>query len=176
MVFTRQLAGEAGFDLTWKRFGATTAIREALYIARDKSVNEIALPQMYSEGAMRRVIASLSDFRDDPHLPQLMVSAIRPQRAIAFEQLPEAEALAKHPKLKGAYDGLRKMRVSLAANFQNNARAQQQLLLRAKSEIVRTLDSGKVLPSPDQAQARTSKAQQPAAAHNAGPRTRGPDR
>ena len=175
-VFTRQLAGEAGFDLTWKRFAATTSGREALYIARDKSVNEIALPQMYSESAMRRVIASLSDFRDDPHLPQLLVSAIRPQRAIAFEQLPEVEALAKHPELKGAYDGMRKMRVTIAENFPNNARAQQQLFLRAKSEIVRTLDTGKVLPSPDQARARTTRAQQPTAAYGAGPRTRGPDR
>ena len=105
-----------------------------------------------------------------------MESAIRPQRAIAFEQLPETEALAKHPELKGAYDGMRKMRVTIAENYPTNASAQQQLLLRAKSEIVRTLDSGKVLPSPDQARARTSRVQQPAAAYGAGPRTRGPDR
>ena len=97
------------------------------------------------------------NLRDDPHLPQLLVSAIRPQRAIAFEQLSEAEALAKHPELKGAYDGMRKMRGTIAENFPNNARAQQQLLLRAKSEIVRTLDSGKVLPPRDQARATPAK-------------------
>jgi hypothetical protein len=75
----------------------------------------------------------------------LLTEAVRPSRALAFEKLPQPEALARHPELQGAYDGLRAMRVSLAERFQGNALAQERFYAQARSEVVRKLDSGQLL-------------------------------
>lgn len=143
-VFTKQLAAASGYNLDWERFNRDTAAREGLYVARDKSVNDIALPDMYSEQAMRYVIASMAQLRNAPKLTQLLDGAIRPLRAIAFEQLPEAEAVARHPELKPVYAGMRTVRESAIAIYPDNETAQQQVLSHVKAKIVATLDSGKL--------------------------------
>lgn len=98
---------------------------------------------MYSERAMRQVIASMTQFRRAPNLPQLLEGAARPLRAIAFEQLPETEAVTKYPELQPLYAGLRTAHESAAALYPNNDTAQQQVLAQVKAKIVATLDSGK---------------------------------
>ncbi|MBD4899642.1 cell filamentation protein Fic, partial [Xanthomonas citri pv. citri] len=42
--FTRELAEASGFHLQWEYFGQNKGGRDALYVARDRSVNELALP------------------------------------------------------------------------------------------------------------------------------------
>lgn len=159
-VFTKQLAAASGYNLDWERFNRDAATREGLYVARDKSVNDIALPDMYSEQAMRQVIASMAQFRQAPNLHQLLAGAVRPLRSIAFEQLPEAEAVAQHAELKPVYAGLRTARESAVAIYPNNDTAQQQVLAQVKAKIVTTLDSGKLPPD-------IQRVQQPPAAYAA---------
>jgi cell filamentation protein len=145
-TFTKQLAAAAGYHIDWERFNRDATSREGLYIARDKSVNDIALPDMYSDQSMRYVIASMSQFRKQPNLQQLLDGAVRPLRAIAFEQLPEAEALAKHPELKPAYAGLQAMRATLDVSIPHGGDFRNQVLLQVKSDIVKGLDSGRAVP------------------------------
>jgi cell filamentation protein len=145
-TFTKQLAAAAGYHIDWESFNRDATSREGLYIARDKSVNDIALPEMYSEQSMRHVIASMSQFRKQPNLQQLLDGVVRPLRAIAFEQLPEAEALAKHPELKPAYAGLHAMRATLDVRVPASRDFSDQVLLQVKSDIVKGLDSGRAVP------------------------------
>jgi cell filamentation protein len=159
-VFTKQLAAASGYHLDWERFNRDIATREGLYVARDKSVNDLALPEMYSEQAMRQVIASMAQFRQAPNLHQLLEGAVQPLRAIAFEQLPEAEAVAQHPELKPVYAGLRAVREAAMVLYPNNDTAQQQVLTEVKAKIVATLDSGKLPPD-------IQRVQQPPAAYEA---------
>ena len=84
--------------------------------------------------------------------------AVRHSRAVAFEHLPEAEALAKHPELKGAFDGLRAMRDMLAERLVGNEQAQSHYGAQARSEVLRKLDCGQLLASPpERPRAREAK-------------------
>ena len=73
-TYTRQLARTAGGVLDWERFSHRPADRDALYIARDISVNRIAQPQIQQEQTMRRVAASLAALKGYKDLPALLVS------------------------------------------------------------------------------------------------------
>lgn len=79
---------------------------------------------------------------------QAFTEAVRHSRAVAFEKLPEAEALVKHPELKGAFDGLRVVAAGIAARFPGNAKAQDLYGIQARSEVLRRLDAGQVVVSP----------------------------
>ena len=150
-TFTAQLAEASGYKIDWERSNQTQITRDALCIARDKSVNDMALPNADHETTMRKIIASVTQYRNDPALPELLERAIRPLRAVAFETLPEAEALKAHPELKGSYDALKSMTAHLqqkqeklegktgAAKFQN------AVMIRVKSDIVKRLNTGAVL-------------------------------
>lgn len=164
-VFTKQLAAASGYNLDWERFNRDAATREGLYVARDKAVNDIALPDMYAEQNMRRIIAAMALFRSAPDLYQMLERAVRPLRAIAFEQWPEAEAVAKHPELKPVYAGMRAARDSALAIYPDNETARQQVLAQVKSRIVATLDGGTLPPD-------IHRVQQPLAAYEADSRPR----
>lgn len=71
----------------------------------------------------------------------------RPARAIAFEQLDQAEAVAKHPELMGAYRELAVQRQALAG-LPVEAKARDDLLAYTKSDIQRRLDDGRIPPLP----------------------------
>lgn len=164
-VFTRQLAAESGYNLDWARFNRDAATREGLYVARDKAVNDIALSDMYAERNMRRIIAAMAPFRTAPNLHQLLEDAVRPLRSIAFEQWPEAEAVAKHPELLPVYAGMCSARESAVAIYPDNETAQQQVLVQVKSRIVATLAGGRLPPD-------IHRVQQPLAAYDADTRPR----
>lgn len=90
-------------------------------------------------------------------IKQVFTEAVRYSRAVAFEKLPEAEALGKHPELKGAFDGLKVMASAIAERFPGNDKAQALYGVQARSEVLRKLDSGQVLASPlDRFQVRES--------------------
>lgn len=99
------------------------------------------------------VEAAVSSFHGDLEpVRRIFLEAIRPSRAVAFDKLPEAEALAKHPELKGAFEGLRAVRHLLAERFPDNAQTHDQYITQVKMKIVHELDAGKILEPPDKTQ------------------------
>ncbi len=90
---------------------------------------------------------------------EILTDAIRPSRAIAFEKLPEAEACAKFPELRKAFDGLRAIedlaRVSMGGNPERVAGYMQQI----RSEFAKRLEQGQPLErarAPEQEASRTA--------------------
>jgi cell filamentation protein len=71
-TFTRQLANASGYELDWARFNFSASTRDALYIARDKAVNAIALPQMQNERSMMRIIGAMKRLSPFRNLAQIL--------------------------------------------------------------------------------------------------------
>lgn len=80
-------------------------------------------------------------------LRQILSEAIRPSRAVAFEQLAENVALAKHPELQGAFDRMHVKQAEIAKAMPDNPRGRDFYEAHQKAEIVRYLDTGR-LPTP----------------------------
>ncbi len=91
-------------------------------------------------------------------IKDLFAEAVRPLRAIAFDKLPEAEAVAKHPELRASYEGLRAIKANLAQRFPDNDKAQSHYFAQARSEVLRKLDAGQVL-EPAQQRAQPNHAE-----------------
>lgn len=105
--FTKQLARESGYELDWERFGGSDVGRDRLYIARDRSVNELAMPHVQHENTMRKIIHTQDRLKGNYSLPDLLRDAVRPSRAVAFERMNKADALQEYPKeLKEAFKTL----------------------------------------------------------------------
>lgn len=93
--FTRQLAERAGYTLNWKRFSQTPAGRDILYIARDRSVNELALPNIQHEDTRRLIMLSMDQVEGNRDLPALLQDVIQAVGEPSWEQqLAEKEARA----------------------------------------------------------------------------------
>ncbi|WP_165909775.1 putative adenosine monophosphate-protein transferase Fic [Variovorax guangxiensis] len=89
---------------------------------------------------------------------QIFSDAIRPARAVAFEHLPQAEAVAKHPELKGTYAGLEAVRDAYAQRFPGDGSLQSKYLTQAQGAVAKALDAGK---TPEPKAERASPVQQP---------------
>ncbi len=126
-TFTRQLARQAGYELAWDRFNHGTTGRDALYIARDHGVNRLAKRYVQHEQTLRRIIHSLNRIKGNPSLQELVRGIISPSRAVAFEQLTEAEAIQEHPELKYAYDTLHAARHYFSKQLANESDVQSAL-------------------------------------------------
>ena len=87
--FTEQLASEAGYDLDWSRFAVSEAGRDILYIARDLSVNEIALPEVSGDNTMRALVYMMDRFSRNRDLADLLRDAISPSVSAAQEKTAE---------------------------------------------------------------------------------------
>lgn len=74
--FTRQLADAAGYKLDWDRFNQSPAGRDILYIARDLSVNRIAMPHVQHEGTKRDILLAMDQFEGNRDLPSLLRDAV----------------------------------------------------------------------------------------------------
>ena len=77
--FTKQLADASGYELDWDRFNASPAGRDVLYVARDLSVNELALPDIRQPGNKRDVLYTLDIYDGSRKLPDLLKDAIEPK-------------------------------------------------------------------------------------------------
>lgn len=114
-----QLAREAGYDLDQTRI--------------DNSKDQ------WNDAARRSFHGDLGP------VTEILNEAIRPSRAIAFEKLPEAEACAKFPELRRAFDGLRAVedlaRVSMAGDPERVASCMQHV----RSEFAKRLEQGQPL-------------------------------
>lgn len=126
-----QIAREVGYDLDQTRI--------------DNSKDQ------WNDAARRSFHGDLTPVKE------ILSEAIRPSRAIAFEKLPEAEACAKFPELRRAFDGLRAIedlaRGSMAGDPERVAGYMQQV----RGEFVKRLEQGQPLErtrAPEQDQAR----------------------
>lgn len=140
--FTRELAEASGYTLDWDRFGKAAGGRDVLYIARDLSVNELALPNIKHDGTKRDVLLSMDQFEGNRDLPKLLRDAIRPSRAIAFEQLPEREAIAEHRDLADAFKTMHAADQYFKAQMPQDAEAQRNALLAVRKHVQTKLDQG----------------------------------
>lgn len=94
-------------------------------------------------------LAAQSSFNGDLEpIKEFFTKAVRPSRAVAFEQLLEADALAKHPELKGVFESLQVMCESLRQHVPNDEKARVGYMAKTREEILINLDAGKILSSP----------------------------
>jgi cell filamentation protein len=82
-AFTTQLAKAAGYEIDWARFSRSRAGRNVLYVARDLSVNRLALPHIESHETRRQVVLTLDRFGGNRDLPDLLRDVVRPLSQIA---------------------------------------------------------------------------------------------
>ena len=75
--FTRQIADAAGYRVEWEWFARAPVGRDLLYIGRDLSVNEQALPEIGNQGTRRDVQYTLDMFEGNRALPDLLSDAVR---------------------------------------------------------------------------------------------------
>lgn len=143
-TFTKQLAREAGYELDWERFNRSTAGRDILYVARDKSVNELALPHIQNHDTRRSVVFSMDQLEGNRSLPELLRDAIRPSRAIAFEQKTEAEALHDYPELADAYKILHTAAKYFETKIPNDIAARSNAVAVVVESIQIRLDEGEI--------------------------------
>jgi len=140
--FTRQLAKKSGYELDWDRFNRSPAGRDILYIARDQSVNKLAMPHIQHDDTRRNIVFSTDQLEGNRNLPELLKDAIRPSRAVAFEQLPKDEAIEKHPDLAEAYKTLHLAGKYFETKMPGNTTAQHEALVVVKKHIQIRLDGG----------------------------------
>ncbi|MFG1298007.1 Fic family protein [Xanthobacter sp. V13C-7B] len=100
--FTRQIADAAGYGVEWERFARAPVGRDLLYIARDLSVNEQALPDVRNHDTRRDVQQALDMFEGNRALPDLLGDAVwRKPPLLTEEQLAApllpAQKLAELP-------------------------------------------------------------------------------
>jgi cell filamentation protein len=104
--FTWQLAQASRHELDWARFDRNDNTRNLLYIARDRAVGTLAVPNIRHHDNLRSVVYCMDLYAQNPGLAELLRSAVRPSRAKAFEQLPELDAVEAYPELREAFKAL----------------------------------------------------------------------
>jgi cell filamentation protein len=144
-MFTHQLAEASGFELDWSRFAQSGAGRNVLYVARDLSVNRLALDRIGSDETRRQVTLTLDQFDGNRDLSDLLKDAVRPHRAIAFTELDKADALAVFPELEPAYSALRAAVEHSLAKMPDSADQRQQFQTAVREEIQTRLDAGEIV-------------------------------
>lgn len=117
--FLGQLARGAGYELDQSRI--------------DNAKNQ------WNQAAARCVHGDLGPIKE------IFSHAIRHSQAVAFETLPRAEALQRHPELQRTFDALDDFQKTLSARYPDNQKAQEHFLAQARTEAVRKLDQGTIL-------------------------------
>ena len=141
-TFTKQLAKESGYELDWERFGRNDVGRDLLYIARDRSVNERAKPHVQHENTMRKILHTEDRLEGNRALPDLLRDAVRPSRAVAFEQMTEREALKEHPELQEAYKTMHTAAAYFASKMPGKPEAQEAGIQSVMSHVQTRLNAG----------------------------------
>ena len=85
---------------------------------------------------------TLDQFAANRNLPDLLRDAIRPKRAIAFERLPEADALREHSDLEEAFKTIRSAAQYFEAKSPGNDIAQREALQAVRQQIQMKMDQG----------------------------------
>ncbi|MDR2000320.1 MAG: Fic family protein [Zoogloeaceae bacterium] len=79
-TFTKQLAKKAGYDVPWEQFSRDATGRDLLYIARDLSVNRLAMPNIQGERTKDRVASTMEQLAGNKDLAALLRDIVRPSR------------------------------------------------------------------------------------------------
>ncbi|GHU49841.1 hypothetical protein AGMMS50289_26780 [Betaproteobacteria bacterium] len=103
-VFTQQLARASGYEIDWNHPNTSDRSRDFLYIARDREVGEIGFAAIRNDSNLRLSVFCVDKYAKNPGLQNILETSIRPMRAVAFEVLPEKDALQKHSELGAAYN------------------------------------------------------------------------
>ena len=143
-TFTKQLARSAGYALDWERFGNIDVGRDLLYVARDLSVNALAMPNVQNESTMQRILYTTDRLQGNRTLPDLLRDAVRPTRAVAFEQMPEYEALKAHPELGKAYRTLHTLTAYFESKMPGQPKAQAASIETVVKRIQKHLNAGEI--------------------------------
>lgn len=143
-VFTKQLAKGAGYDLDWERYNQSAAGRDRLYIARDLSVNRLAMPLVQHDNTMRQIVYATDRLAGNKDLPALLRDAVRPSRAVAFERRSEEEAVKAFPELREAYKTLNAAAAYFTSKMPGQLDAQDRALRAVENHIQERLDKGDV--------------------------------
>jgi len=141
-TFTKQLAKEAGYEVDWERFGRSDVGRDLLYIARDRSVNELAKPHVQHENTIRKILHTQDRLEGNRALPDLLRDAVRPSRAVAFEQMNEREALKEHPELQEAYKTMHTAATYFASKMPGKTEAQEAGIQSVLNHVQNRLNAG----------------------------------
>lgn len=76
--FTRSLAKKAGFEIHWEHFTKTKDDFDRLYLARDLSVNAIAIKQLPLSEIKFTLLDAAETFKSFKPLPEVMKEIVRP--------------------------------------------------------------------------------------------------
>ncbi|WP_455654377.1 Fic family protein [Phascolarctobacterium sp.] len=76
--FTRSLAKEAGYEIHWERFTKTKDDYDRLYLARDLSVNAIAIKRLPSSWIKLTLMDAAKKFAAFKPLPEVMKEIVKP--------------------------------------------------------------------------------------------------
>lgn len=99
--------------------------------------------------------ARMSFIGDLEPIKEFFNESVRYSRAVAFEKLPEAEAVAKYPELRGAFAALREAEAGVGRGA--DGRSGVEGMAEAKADIVRRLDAGQTV-SPSAPSSEVAKA------------------
>ena len=86
-TFTKQIAKESGYALEWEALNKNPAGRDILYIARDISVNKIALTLAKTDGTKRDITFTLDQLGNNRDMHELMKDIIQPMHEKERQQM-----------------------------------------------------------------------------------------
>lgn len=86
-TFTKQIAKESGYALEWEALNKNPAGRDILYIARDISVNKIALTLAKTDGTKRDITFTLDQLGNNKDMYALMKDIIQPMHEKKRQQM-----------------------------------------------------------------------------------------
>lgn len=95
-TFTEQIARESGYSLNWEKLDENPVTRDILYIARDISVNKIALPFIQNDSIKRDVIFSLDQLGNNRDMQVIMRDIVEPSQSKEKNQTQPAHNLKKN--------------------------------------------------------------------------------
>jgi cell filamentation protein len=130
-TFMKQLAGEQGLDLDFTRTNA-----------RDWN---LASAVSGTHGRLFERQYLIAQPSDNEPIRKIFGEIVRPERAVAFERLPEAEACTRFPELRGAYAGLRAIEDRARERLGNDAERVAGYMHEVRVSFVTRLDEGKPL-------------------------------
>jgi len=93
------------------------------------------------DAAMARLDKALEEASPD-ELRGLLRDAVRPSRAVAFEQLNEREALSEHPELEAAYKTVHAAATHLASQMPGHPEAQKVGIQSVMNHVQNCLNAG----------------------------------
>ena len=107
-------------------------------------MNGIALPHLQNPRTVMRTIGTRDRLQGHRALPGLLHDVIRPSRAIAFEKLPEADALTQHPELAPVYLTMHATPAYFASKLPGNQEGQKAGVQAALAHLQTQLNAGEI--------------------------------